>query len=95
MTFRVVNAAVGVVLTGLIYVAIALFARGGSVRRMAIVAAIAALPCADPAVVRLAARRDRANADATNSRAITTQEGVAIVQQRQQCPHRPGQWRRA
>ena len=44
--FRGINAALGLILTFLIYVAIRIFARDGSIRRMAIVAATAALPAA-------------------------------------------------
>src|SRR4026208_1371465 len=44
--YRGINAALGLVLTFLIYAAIRLFSREGSIRRMAIVAAIAALPAA-------------------------------------------------
>ena len=44
--YRAFNAALGLILTFLIYVAIRLFAREGSIRRMAIVAAVAALPAA-------------------------------------------------
>ncbi len=80
MTFRVINAAVGVVLTGLIYLALVLFARNGAVRRMAIVAAAAALPCAvllSFASLRVAA----AHMTKGPQSSITTQEGVAIVQQ--------------
>ena len=43
---RAIAAALGLVLTFLIYAAIRLFAREGSVRRMALVAAAAALPAA-------------------------------------------------
>ena len=78
--FRVINAAVGVVLTGLIYLALVLFARNGAVRRMAIVAAAAALPCAvllSFASLRVAA----AHMTKGPQSSITTQEGVAIVQQ--------------
>ena len=80
MTFRVINAVVGIVLTGLIYLALVLFARDGAVRRMAFVAALAALPCAvllSFASLRVAAQHMK-NAEQSS---ITTQEGVAIVQQ--------------
>ena len=46
ISYRAINAAIGLVLTFLIYVAIRMFARDGSIRRMAIVAAVAALPAA-------------------------------------------------
>src|SRR6187399_2353571 len=44
--FRFINAGMGLFLTFLIYAAIRLLAREGSIRRMAIVAATAALPAA-------------------------------------------------
>ena len=44
--YRAINAAIGLVLTFLIYAAIRVFAREGSIRRMAVVAAVAALPAA-------------------------------------------------
>ncbi len=80
LTARALNAVVGIGLTALIYLALALFARGGSVRRMTIVAALAALPCA----ISLSAVSLRAAAaDISNSpqSTITTQEGVAIVRE--------------
>ncbi len=79
MAFRLINAVVGIVLTLLIYVALAFFARGGNVRRMAIVAAIAALPCA--VLLSLASLRVAAvHMKSSEQSSITTQEGVAIVQ---------------
>ena len=78
MTFRVINAVVGVALTGLIYLAFVLFARDGAVKRMAIVAALAALPCAvllSFASLRVAAQHMTSGPQSS----ITTQEGVAIV----------------
>ena len=79
MAFRVINAVVGVALTALIYVAVALLARTGGVRRMATVAAIAALPCALLlSVVSLRLATLHMPTDEQSS--ITTQEGVAIVQ---------------
>jgi hypothetical protein len=80
LTVRAINALVGVGLTALIYLALAFFARGGSVRRMTIVAAIAALPCA----IALSAVSLRAAATHFTSKpqsSITTQEGGAIVQE--------------
>ena len=80
MTFRVINAVVGVALTVVIYLALVLFARNGAVRRMAIVAAVAALPCSlllSFASLRVAA----AHMTKGPQSSITTQEGVAIVQQ--------------
>jgi len=79
MMSRAVNALVGVALTVLIYLALAVFARGGSVRRMAVVAAITALPCAallSFASLRVAAAHIKTSLPSS----ITTQEGVAIVQ---------------
>ncbi|HVJ70483.1 MAG TPA: histidine kinase [Sphingomicrobium sp.] len=77
--FRAFNAALGLVLTFLIYAAIRMLARDGSIRRMAIVAAIAALPAA----VLMAAASLRmatwSNPMGETSK-IMTQEGVAIVQ---------------
>ena len=79
MAFRVTNAVVGVILTLLIYVALTLLARGASVRRMAIIAAIAALPCA--VVLSLVSLRIATHQQPFGPQSsITTQEGVAIVQ---------------
>ena len=77
--YRAFNAALGLVLTFLIYIIIRMFARDGSIRRMAITAAIAALPAAvlmSAASLRMATW---ANPMGETSK-ITTQEGVAIVQ---------------
>jgi len=74
--------ALGLVLTILIYVVIRLFAREGSIRRMAIVAATAALPAAvvmSAVSLKLAIRSDQTS----ELSKITTQEGVAIVQRGQ------------
>ena len=79
MAFRVINAVVGIVLTTLIYCAIACFARGGSVRRMAIVAATAALPCAI-LLSFVSLRVATTHMPSEEQSSITTQEGVAIVQ---------------
>jgi LytS/YehU family sensor histidine kinase len=76
---RFINAGMGLFLTFLIYVAIRSFARDGNVKRMAIVAAVAALPAAvimSALSLRLATQSDPMG-PATK---ITTQEGVAIVQ---------------
>ncbi|MDQ3143513.1 MAG: histidine kinase [Pseudomonadota bacterium] len=76
---RLLNALLGVALTLLIYVALALFARGATVKRMAIVAAISALPAAvvlSLVSLRIATRQ----MPSTEKSSITTQEGVAIVQ---------------
>jgi signal transduction histidine kinase len=79
MLSRLTNAVVGIVLTGLIYLAIAYFARGANVRRMAIVAAIAALPCA--ALLSLVSLKVATSSMPTGEKStITTQEGIAIVQ---------------
>lgn len=80
MNFRLINAAVGIVLTALIYLAICFFARNGNVRRMATVAAIAALPCAVAlSVVSLRLISALIPSEGEQS-SITTKEGVAIVQ---------------
>jgi len=80
--FRGVNAALGLVLTFLIYAAIRLFARDGSIRRMALVAAVAALPAAvlmSAASLRMATMWEPMGEQSK----ITTQEGIAIVQRGQ------------
>ena len=79
MGFRVINALFGVGLTLLIYAALVLLARGGSVRRMAIVAAIAALPAAVILSV-VSLRVATQHVPMSRESSITTQEGVAIVQ---------------
>ena len=80
MKLRIVNAAIGVLLTVLIYLALRFFARDGSVRRMVSVAAIATLPAAlILSVVSL--QMVIFNEDTAPQSKITTQEGVAIVQQ--------------
>ena len=79
MVYRSINASVGLVLTFLIYIAIRLLARDGSVKRMALVAAFAALPAAilmSAISVKLASEKYPAGPQSR----ITTQEGVAIVQ---------------
>ena len=80
--YRGINAAIGLVLTFLIYAAIRLFARDGSIRRMAIVAATAALPAAvimSAASLKMATWSDQMSEQSK----ITTQEGIAIVQRGQ------------
>ena len=80
--YRAINAALGLVLTFLIYAAIRLFARDGSIRRMALVAATAALPAAvlmSAASLRMATWSDQMGEQSK----ITTQEGIAIVQRGQ------------
>jgi LytS/YehU family sensor histidine kinase len=80
--YRAVNAAIGLTLTFLIYAAIRTFAREGSVRRMAVVAAIAALPAA--VLMSYASLRMTTWSDPMSpATKITTQEGVAIVQRGQ------------
>lgn len=77
--YRAINAAIGLVLTFLIYATIRLFAREGSIRRMAIVAAVAALPAAvlmSAASLRMATWHEPMGEQSK----ITTQEGIAIVQ---------------
>ena len=80
--YRGINAGLGLVLTFLIYIAIRLFAREGSIRRMAIVAAIAALPAA-ALLATLSVRMAIWSDQLTEQSKITTQEGVAIVQRGQ------------
>ena len=80
--YRGINAALGLMLTFLIYVTIRLFAREGSIRRMAIVAAAAALPAAvimSAASLKMATWSDQMSEQSK----ITTQEGIAIVQRGQ------------
>jgi two-component system LytT family sensor kinase len=82
ISYRAINAGLGMVLTFLIYTAIRLLAREGSIRRMAIVAAVAALPAAvlmSAASLRMATWSDEMGEQSK----ITTQEGVAIVQRGQ------------
>ena len=77
--YRFINAAIGLLLTFLIYAAIRLLARDGSIRRMALVAAAAALPAA--VILSALSLRMATNADPMGpATKITTQEGVAIVQ---------------
>jgi two-component system, LytTR family, sensor kinase len=79
---RAISAAIGVVLTFLIYAVIRLFAREGSVRRMALVAATAALPAAvlmSGVSLWMATHSDHMDEQSR----ITTQEGIAIVQRGQ------------
>ncbi len=79
MGLRAISAAVGVVLTALIYVALRLLARDASLRRMIIVAALCALPAAATlAVVSLSLVAFDSPIGPQSQ--ITTQEGVAIVQ---------------
>lgn len=77
--YRVLNALVGIGLTFLIYATIRLFARNGGVRKMALVAAVAALPAA---LVLSGFSLKMAFMTQLNKEQseITTQEGVAIVQ---------------
>jgi len=82
ISFRGLVTALGLVLTILIYIAIRLFAREGSMRRMAIVAVAAALPAAvimSAVSLKMAIRSDQIGEQSK----ITTQEGVAIVQRGQ------------
>ena len=77
--YRAINAAIGLVLTFAIYAAIRFLARDGSIRRMAIVAAIAALPAA--VIMSVASLRMSTWSDPMSpATKIVTQEGVAIVQ---------------
>ena len=80
--YRGINAALGLTLTLLIYAAIRLFACEASIRRMAIVAAVAALPAAvimSAASLKMATWSDQMSEQSK----ITTQEGIAIVQRGQ------------
>jgi len=79
MLFRLVNAAIGIGLTLVIYAMIRSFARDSSVRRMAIVAALAALPAAVILSV-VSLKMATLNGPMGQRSQITTQEGVAIVQ---------------
>jgi two-component system LytT family sensor kinase len=82
ISYRGINADLGLILTFLIYITIRLFAREGSIRRMAIVAAAAALPAAvimSAASLRMATWSDQMSEQSK----ITTQEGIAIVQRGQ------------
>ena len=80
--YRATNAAIGLILTFLIYAAIRLFAREGSIRRMALVAAAAALPAAVlmSAVSLWTGMKWEPMGEQSK---ITTLEGVAIVQRGQ------------
>ncbi|HEY0629924.1 MAG TPA: histidine kinase [Sphingomicrobium sp.] len=79
ISYRAINAAIGLVLTFLIYIAIRMFAREGSIRRMAIIAAVAALPAA--VLMSITSLRMTTWSDPMMPASkITTQEGVAIVQ---------------
>ena len=76
---RALNALLGVVLTGAIYLAIVILARDGSVRRMSIAAALSALPAA--IVLSLASLYVSINfVPMTERSSVRTPEGVAIVQ---------------
>jgi len=79
--YRTTNAALGLVLTFLIYAAIRLLAREGSVKRMAIVAAVAALPAA--VLMSAASLRKTMWEPMGEQSKITTLEGIAIVQRGQ------------
>ena len=80
MSFRAINAGVGLVITVLIYIAIRLIARDGTVRQMALAAAFTALPAAiimAALSVHLATIVDPMGHETSQ---IRTQEGVTIVQ---------------
>ena len=80
MSFRALNAGVGLVLTVLIYVAIRLIARDGTVRQMALTAAATALPAAiimATTSLQLATMVDPMGHETSE---IRTREGVSIVQ---------------
>ncbi|WP_051504414.1 sensor histidine kinase [Sphingomonas jaspsi] len=78
MNDRVINAIVGIGLTALIYLALRTFARDGSIRRMAFVAALASLPAA--VILSALSIKLAIATPMTEQQQITTQEGVAIVQ---------------
>ena len=79
ISYRAINAAIGLILTFLIYIAIRMFAREGSIRKMAIVAAVAALPAA--LLMSITSLKMTTWSDPMMpATKITTQEGVAIVQ---------------
>ena len=82
ITFRAINAGIGLLLTFLIYATIRLFAREGSIRRMAVVAAAAALPAAILMSFTSIKMSTIAQPMGPQSK-ITTQEGIAIVQRGQ------------
>ena len=80
ISFRAINAAVGLLLTVLIYIAIRVIAREGTVRQMALTAAVTALPAAIIMAIlslQLATMVDPLGQETSE---IRTQEGVAIVQ---------------
>ena len=80
MSFRAINAGVGLILTVLIYIAIRLIARDGTVRQMALTAAVTALPAAilmATLSLQLATIVDPMGQETSE---IHTKEGVAIVQ---------------
>lgn len=79
--YRIINAMVGIVLTCLIYLALRLFARNGGIRRMAVVAALAALPAA--MILSFISIKLAISGPMDEQQQITTQEGVAIVQRGQ------------
>jgi len=81
--FRGINAGLGLILTFFIYAAIRLFARDGSIRRMALVAAAAALPAAVlMSAASLLVTPTMWEPMGEQSK-ITTKEGIAIVQRGQ------------
>jgi two-component sensor histidine kinase len=80
--FRGINAALGLILTFLIYVVIRLFARDGSIRRMALVAAAAVLP-ASVLMAAASLKMSMWSDQMSEQSKITTQEGIAIVQRGQ------------
>ena len=80
MSFRALNAGVGLVLTVLIYIAIRMIARDGTVRQMALTAAATALPAAiimATTSLQLATMVDPMGHETSE---IRTREGVSIVQ---------------
>ena len=80
MSFRAINAGVGLVITVLIYIAIRVIARDGTVRQMALTAAITALPGAIIMAALSLQLTTLVDPMGHETSEIRTQEGVAIVQ---------------
>jgi LytS/YehU family sensor histidine kinase len=76
---KLINLAVGVVLTGLIYVAIATLGRGGRIRRKAIVAALASTLAAVAMASVLFLAEDRM-AESKEEHRIQAREGFTVIQ---------------
>ena len=79
MSFRLISAAIGVALTGLIYLLLRLFARDAGIARMATIAALLALPAA--VTLSFASLQMSLNDEPMGpTEHMRTQEGIAIVQ---------------